>query len=706
LITIKQQKLQVTAFLIFGSFVTAHLCLLLLPNIFSTLNAHIADKIFSFRTHIEELRPSYDNTVIHVDIDETSIRQLGDYYLSRSYHAQVIRNLADMNAAAILYDSIIAAPVSEVEDRALIDSASAAANVYFGMALRFVDDKETIRSDPARKEDNAYLDDTKWRVKVVGEPRHFHVGVNGLITFPALAAAAKGLGYLNVNTDPDGVIRRLPLLVLYQDAFYPSFSFRAVCDYFQVPPENIVVNPGSAITLTGARRPGETKGRDIVIPIDDKGNMTINFIGPWERMDHAHYVDVYRASEDRHGMEIWEEVLKGKIVLVSEVHTASPDWGSVPTDNEFPMSGVHANAIHTILTESFIKELTRLDMLWIEIPLMLLIFLMCAKLSSLPFTVGTVAVGLGYVCFASASIIFANVAFHFVRPLTMIFIALTSILVVNAIESAFLYGETKKAKELAERDLEIGRQIQAGFFPDRLPSMSGWKVAARFKPARQVAGDFYDVFPLVQGIHLAIVMGDVCGKGVGAALFMALFRSLIRVFALETAHDSHIRSSHLEPSGVLKRTVTLTNNYIATTHGHENMFATLFFGILNTRSGLLTYTNCGHEHPMVISNQGIKAALDSTGPVVGLLQGSDFVTREIELERNETLFTYTDGVIDAQSESGEFFTEERLVKALVEPVEEPGALLERVMSRIQKHIGDGEQYDDLTMLAIYRREEA
>ena len=92
--------------------------------------------------------------------------------------------------------------------------------------------------------------------------------------------------------------------------------------------------------------------------------------------------------------------------------------------------------------------------------------------------------------------------------------------------------------------------------------------------------------------------------------------------------------------------------------------------------------------------------------MVGLLQGSDFVAREIALECNEILFTYTDGVTDAQSESGEFFTEERLVEALVEPVEEPGALLDRVMSRVQRHIGDGDQYDDLTMLAICRKEEA
>jgi sigma-B regulation protein RsbU (phosphoserine phosphatase) len=706
LITNRKQKLHVILFLILSSFLAAHLCLLLLPNVFSVLNAQIVDKILLLRTNIKGFQQPYDDTIVHIDLNNTSIKELKNFYLNRAYHARVIRNLADMNVAAQVYDFIFAAPTSDSEDSALIEATSVAGNVYLGMAFELLKEKSPSSVDPFQTEEGKYLDKTKWQVKIQGDPAEFYFGANPLVTFLALASAAKGLGYLNMKPDPDGVTRRLPLLVRYQEGFYPSFSLRAVCDYLQVPPGNILVKPGAAITLKDARRPGEVKASDIVIPIDETGNMTVNFVGPWERIKHYNFVDIYRASDAPNVMEIWKEELSGKIALVSQVSTGSLDVGPVPTDNNFPLSGVHANVIHTILTESFVKELSNLEMLFIELPLMLLIFLLSVRFSSLPFSIGTLTLATGYAFLASLSLIYANVVFHFVHPLIMMIFALISILVANAIESAFLYGETKKAKELAERDLEIGRQIQAGFFPEKLPSIPGWEIVTQFKPARQVAGDFYDVFTLEEGKKVAIVMGDVCDKGVGAALFMALFRSLIRVFALESLPNpsSGQGSSHLDSTQVLTRTVVLTNNYIATTHGNENMFATMFFGILDAKSGLLTYINGGHEPPVVIGVHSIKATLKPTGSAVGMLPDLDFYTQDIQLEPNDILFTFTDGVTDAQSRTGEFFTKERLMEVLVEPAVSAEAFLNRILEQIQRHIGGVEQYDDLTMLALRRKE--
>lgn len=706
MITNRKQKLQVTLFLILSSFLAAHLCLLLLPNVFSVLNAQIVDKILLLRTNIKGFQQPYDDTIVHIDLNNTSIKQLKNFYLNRAYHARVIRNLADMKVAAQLYDFIFAARTSDTEDSALIEATSVAGNVYLGMAFELLKEKSPSSVDPLQTEGGKYLDKTKWQVKIQGDPEEFYLGANPLVTFLALASAAKGLGYLNMKPDPDGVTRRLPLLVRYQEGFYPSFSLRAVCDYLQVTPGNILVKPGAAITLKDARRPGEAKASDIVIPIDEAGNMTVNFVGPWERMKHYNFVDIYRASDDPDVLEIWKEELSGKIALVSQVSTGSLDVGPVPTDNNFPLSGVHANVIHTILTESFIKELSNLEMLFIELPIMLLIFLLSARLSSLPFSVGTLTVAGGYACLAAFSLVYAHVVFHFVRPLIMIIFALISILVANAIESAFLYGETKKAKELAEHDLEIGRQIQAGFFPEKLPLIPGWEIATQFRPARQVAGDFYDVFTLAEEKKVAIVMGDVCDKGVGAALFMALFRSLIRVFAFESLPNpnSGQGSFRLDSTQVLTRTVVLTNNYIATTHGNENMFATMFFSILDAKSGLLTYVNGGHEPPVVIGDHSIKATLQPTGPAVGLLPDLDFFTQDIQLEPNDILFTFTDGVTDAQSRTGELFTKKRLMEMLIEPAASAEAFLDRIVERIQSHIAGVEQYDDLTMLALRRKE--
>ncbi|MDE3089520.1 MAG: response regulator, partial [Chloroflexota bacterium] len=151
-----------------------------------------------------------------------------------------------------------------------------------------------------------------------------------------------------------------------------------------------------------------------------------------------------------------------------------------------------------------------------------------------------------------------------------------------------------------ERELEIGREIQFSFLPDALPQPPGWEIAARFLPARQVSGDLYDVFALHGDAQIGLVIADVCDKGVGAALYMALFRSLLRVTSnLDYFADRHRPSAPSNPAANLKNAVALTNNYIARTHEQASMFATLFFGILDPATGALIYINGGHQPPII-----------------------------------------------------------------------------------------------------------
>jgi serine phosphatase RsbU (regulator of sigma subunit) len=275
--------------------------------------------------------------------------------------------------------------------------------------------------------------------------------------------------------------------------------------------------------------------------------------------------------------------------------------------------------------------------------------------------------------------------------------------IVSAIENARLYKKTEKAREIAERDLEIGRQIQAGFFPEKLPSPTGWEIAAYFQPARQVAGDFYDVFTLGNDGHLCLVIADVCDKGVGAALFMALFRSLIRAFAKEKyiAHFS-LQASGLLPAVVMQQTIIQANNYIAITHGRTNMFATLFLGIVDTKSGLLDFINGGHEPPFVIGSSGVQANLQPTGPAVGLFPDMEFKTKQIRLSPGETFIGFTDGVTDSQNKSGERFTKKRLMETASKVLPSAKSLLGHICTEVNQHISDSETNDDMTILVIRR----
>ncbi|MBT8367826.1 MAG: SpoIIE family protein phosphatase [Deltaproteobacteria bacterium] len=293
-------------------------------------------------------------------------------------------------------------------------------------------------------------------------------------------------------------------------------------------------------------------------------------------------------------------------------------------------------------------------------------------------------------------------------------------------------NERKKAEEALQQsfeqvdaysrvlnnELEKGRQIQINFLPNQLLQLPGWETAAYFKPARQVAGDFYDIFQLPDG-SVGFVVADVCDKGVGAALFMALFRSLIRIFSGQTSlngltltcsdaildeSEELMKNSSVDPVALRAlKAVELTNKYIALNHGELAMFATLFFGILDPDTGRLSYINGGHEPLYVISSDGgVKARLAATGPSVGVEPNMNFKIQQTQLEAGEILLGYTDGVTEANAADGSFFTMEQLLSILNKPSVSAGNLLDRIANGLQKHIGDAEQFDDITMLAVRR----
>jgi serine phosphatase RsbU (regulator of sigma subunit)/anti-sigma regulatory factor (Ser/Thr protein kinase) len=272
--------------------------------------------------------------------------------------------------------------------------------------------------------------------------------------------------------------------------------------------------------------------------------------------------------------------------------------------------------------------------------------------------------------------------------------------IASAVENARLYAEVEKAKNVAERDLDIGQQIQAGFFPQELPMAAGWEIAAHFQAARQVAGDFYDAFPLgTTGRRLALVIGDVCDKGVGAALFMALFRSLIRAFADERYSGTHPD----QPLRNLRNTVTLTNNYIANTHGRANMFATLFYGMLDTVTGILHYINGGQDAPIIVNAAGeLKTRLEPTAPAVGMLADLEFPTAKAQLDPGDVFVAFTDGVTDARNPAGELFDEERLLVEVQRPVASADRLMTRITGQLREFIATAPQYDDVTVLIVRR----
>jgi serine phosphatase RsbU (regulator of sigma subunit)/anti-sigma regulatory factor (Ser/Thr protein kinase) len=269
--------------------------------------------------------------------------------------------------------------------------------------------------------------------------------------------------------------------------------------------------------------------------------------------------------------------------------------------------------------------------------------------------------------------------------------------VAGFIENARLYEKVEKAKDLAEQDLEIGKQIQSGFFPEKLPSIKGWEFAAHFKAARQVSGDFYDIFRIEKSGITVFVIADVCDKGVGAALFMVLFRSLIRSLSETRLKPGNINE---EPLNV----INIINSYISRTHGSSNMFASVFYGILDPGTGILYYINAGHEAPVILDSGGnIKERLMPTGPVIGMMPGVIFNTGRILLEEEDIFFGFTDGTTDAKNQDGRFFTEGSVLNSIEREWTSAFSMLFSLNSDISRFTGNQGQYDDITQVAFRRK---
>ncbi|MBE9169711.1 SpoIIE family protein phosphatase [Pleurocapsales cyanobacterium LEGE 06147] len=286
------------------------------------------------------------------------------------------------------------------------------------------------------------------------------------------------------------------------------------------------------------------------------------------------------------------------------------------------------------------------------------------------------------------------------------------------LENARLYSKLDKYSKALDAELETGRQIQIDFLPYEIYQPANWQIDARFYPARQVSGDFYDTFFLPSD-NVGLVIADVCDKGVGAALFMALMRSLIRVFSSQAKLQGRTSTileenqpvpgswlgqsmltnlSHLEAL----QAVSLTNNYVAQNHWQLSMFATLFFGVLDPVTGLLTYINGGHEPLFILGNSGIKNTLKATGPAVGMMPNVKFAIKQIQLEPGDILIGYTDGVTEGKNPDGELFTNKRLISLLEQPAASVSQLLDRIKTNLFDYIADAPQFDDITMLAVQR----
>jgi sigma-B regulation protein RsbU (phosphoserine phosphatase) len=257
----------------------------------------------------------------------------------------------------------------------------------------------------------------------------------------------------------------------------------------------------------------------------------------------------------------------------------------------------------------------------------------------------------------------------------------------TAIENARLY-EIAVEKGRLERELQLARSLQASFIPESAPKIAGWDIAARWYPAHEVSGDFYD-FLQTEGDGLGVAIADVSDKGMGAALFMVLVRTVLRASIEGTP----------SPAAAIRR-----SNRLLYADANDGMFVTLFYLDLDPQSGMLRYVNAGHNPPLLFRfGETEPELLERTGILLGVDEQADFDQQLLHLNSGDLIFLYTDGIFDAHNSEMIPFGFNRVQELLQAHCNAPAEeILQTLMTAVQDFTGQAPSFDDITLVILKR----
>ncbi len=467
-------------------------------------------------------------------------------------------------------------------------------------------------------------------------------------------------GHINAMLDTDGILRHALLTV---------------------SPSGISVD---SMAVTAARLYCEQNGKALTLPKSRAGHAYVPYTGtPGAYSDG---VSLYRLISGQVPADYWA----GKIVLIGPYAAAMGDAYFTSIDKGTPMYGVEyqANVIQSLLDGNLKEEIPDLPQL---IALFLLsvagmILFLRQKVwqgGKICIILMLLSVGLSYGLYRLGWVT------HVLWMPSAFLVLYLAALVQHYIQAARERQALALEKERISTELALAARIQTNSLPKTIPERPEFGICASMTPAKVVGGDLYDFF-LIDDDHLCMVIGDVSGKGVPASLFMMLASTLIH----------HVAKSEKSPAKILQ----LVNAEVCS-RNPEEMFVTVWLGVLELSTGRLMAANAGHEYPALKQPDGhFELFKDKHGFVVGGMDGIRYREYELPLLPGSKLFVYTDGVPEATNAAEEMFGTERMLAALQSG--ENGKLedvLETVRHAVGDFVGDAPQFDDLTMLCLEYR---
>ncbi len=633
-------------------------------------------KLLDLRFHLRGERTAADAIAV-VEVDDETIGAYGQWPLPRDSYALLLAALTGAGARAVGVDLLFIGSDARDPQSDLLLATVTGSSSNICHAVSFLPNSPS-RAGQARRSTEASEALKRHGIEEGSGVRVASAG-EALLPFTELLVSSGAIGHVAVAVDRDGVIRRVPLVVRCNGCLYPSLGLRMAglaLGHESLP--RVEASPGGLTIIwpDGSRLP---------LPIDDEGATAIDFAGDRDAFPHYYsMIQVLRWFQEG-DEERLAEAFRGRTVLIGNtaVGEAAADVGTTPFAVATPLVYVHANVVDTVLGDRFLRSPPTLLYLMVLAGAAVLLGWLFASLP-LPTAVGAMGGVAGVIAGVDYGIF---VIWHVDLPVTLsLLLPVVGYVAIESYRSGFL---ERRARE-RDKEFKIAHQVQQNLFPDELPSAAGWGFAGYCLPAREVGGDYYDLFRIDED-HVALALGDVSGKGLGPALLMSSVHALVR---------SYLRRPGAEPAGL----VAELNEHFESSSS-PGMFITFFLGILDVTTGQLRYVNGGHNRGIVTgTGTGEIIYLETGGMVVGAMPGVGFEQGVITLEPGSALTLFSDGVTEAVNEKGDMFEEERLAAVLLAAAgTDAEATLNRVLKEVDRFRGRCELTDDLSVVVVHRR---
>jgi serine phosphatase RsbU (regulator of sigma subunit)/CHASE2 domain-containing sensor protein len=630
-------------------------------------------RLLDWRFQLRGPRPASDRIAI-VEVDDATIEDYGRWPLPRDQYALLIEALAEGEAQVVGLDLLFLGTdlVDPRFDELLAHVTSIHPNVVH--AITFVPGLRA-RAAPTspRPEVEALL--ARHGLHADGVPAQEAAEVT--TPEPGLLGAAGALGHVVLTVDRDGVVRRLPVFIRHEGRLFPSLALTVAA----------LATTGHTPSVAAGARGGVRlawEGREpLRLSVDRDGATGVDFTGDRGAFRRAYsMVDVVRWYA-AHETDSLRRAFRGRIVLVGATAVAqvATDVSSTPFSPATPLLYVHASAVDSFLRGRSVGRVSPLVHLAVLGLLAILLGWLFVSLS-MPWAAGLVGIAVAAVAGVDLGL-FALRGWDVPPTLGL---ALPPLAYAAIASYRFIFLEHKSRER--QKELQVAREIQRRLLPTAPPEVQGFDVAGVNLPAQEVGGDYYDWVPVADG-HLVVGLGDVCGKGVAAALLMSHLRASLHAETREGAAPADIaRAMHAS----LYRAI------------ESGRFATFFLAAFEAGpGGGLRFCNAGHN-PGLLYHAGKLEDLGATGLPLGMLEGATYEEQARAFEPGDVLVLYSDGITECGGR-GELYGEERLHALALRLCEQelPAAgMVQTILDDVQA-FAHGPAYDDDVTLIVVRR---